>query len=79
MSRLKHPVDAAMDRKMEEEANYFAMCLLMPEELIREEVKDVPQIDIVEGRTGLKELAHKFAVSEPMMLARLIQLEMIQL
>lgn len=58
---------------MEREANYFAMCLLMPESFVRAECKKIGKIDAVDG-TGIKRLALKFRVSVPLMTLRLGQL-----
>lgn len=58
------------------EANYFAMCLLVPEELLRREVSEMKrrheQIDLCEDKT-LKRLADKFKVSNTVMALRLEQ------
>ena len=51
-----------VDIQEEKEANYFAMCLLMPEELVRKEVKRMGgNIDIGDDKT-MKKLADKFGV-----------------
>lgn len=70
-------VDKQRQLKEDEEANYFAMCLLMPESQVRETAREHPEIDIVDGGSGLNALADKFLVSEQMMLIRLMQLGMI--
>ena len=57
----------------EREANYFAMCLLMPESFVRAEMKKIGAIDIVDG-TGIEKLARKFKVSAPLMTLRIGQL-----
>lgn len=56
------------------EANYFAICLLMPEELVRKEVKKLRRpIDLSDDK-DIKELANTFRVSIPLMTLRLGQL-----
>jgi len=55
------------------EANYFAMCLLMPESFVRDEVAKLGGIDLSEDKP-LKTLAAKFHVSQGMMAIRLAQL-----
>lgn len=60
---------------MEREANYFAMCLLMPEEFVRSEIKKIGTIDVVDG-TGIEKLARKFRVSVPLMTVRIGQLKL---
>lgn len=57
----------------EAEANYFAMCLLMPEQFVRDEIKKIGKIDAVDG-TGIEKLARKFRVSVPLMTLRIGQL-----
>jgi len=44
------------------EANVFAMCLLMPEKLVRQWLKDNPPMDFSEDDT-LKKISKDFAVS----------------
>lgn len=58
---------------MEKEANLFAMYLLMPENLVRAEVKKLGGFDI-EGGEGIISLAKKFKVSVPLMTLRLGQI-----
>lgn len=55
----------------EREANYFAMCLLMPEEFLKEDVAKLKDKSL-EAAVG--ELAKRYKVSEPMMTLRLGQL-----
>ena len=55
------------------EANLFAMALLMPDELVRKEVRRMGPFDISDG-TGIKLMAKKFQVSETLMALRLGQL-----
>lgn len=57
----------------EREANYFAMCLLMPEQFVRDEVKKMGGIDITDD-IALNKLARKFGVSDGMMAMRLEQI-----
>ena len=66
--------DTAEDR----EANLFAMALLMPEDLIRREVKLLGRIDLCEDNS-IKPLTDKFKVSTILMTIRLVQLGIIKL
>ncbi len=60
------------NRWMEEEANYFAMCLLMPDFLVREECAKI-EWDL-SSDDSIKYLAKKFDVSITLMAIRLYQL-----
>lgn len=58
------------------EANEFAACILMPEHLVRDEMKKI-QIDYADdelGNTWIKELADKFEVSVSAMSIRISKL-----
>ncbi len=55
------------------EANYFAMCLLMPEKFVREDIKAMGGIDLTEDKP-IRALAQKYQVSIAMMTLRLGQL-----
>ena len=57
----------------EREANLFAICLLMPEKLVRQWLRDNPPMDFSEDDT-LKKLAKDFAVSMTVAAIRLQQL-----
>ena len=57
----------------ENEANYFAMCLLMPESFVRAEVAKMGGFDIENDRDMAK-LARKFGVSSTLMATRIGQL-----
>lgn len=58
----------------EKEANYFAMCLLMPEDLLNKEIKRMGgNFDIEDGK-AIKRLADKFKVSVAVMTLRLGQI-----
>jgi Zn-dependent peptidase ImmA (M78 family) len=59
--------------KQDAEANHFAMCLLMPKNLVFKEVQKMGGIDLCDD-APLKELAKKFGVSVAMMAVRLGQL-----
>lgn len=61
------------NEEMEQEANHFAMCLLVPEKLLREELGRIKSLDLCDDE-GLKKLAKKFCVSETLMTVRLHQL-----
>lgn len=57
----------------EQEANLFAMYLLMPEDLLRAEIKKIRSIDIGDDK-AIKKLADKFKVSVTVMTLRLGQI-----
>jgi Zn-dependent peptidase ImmA (M78 family) len=60
--------------QMDAEANHFAMCLLMPEDWVRREVKRMGgNIDIGDDK-AMKKLADKFKVSVTVMTLRLGQI-----
>ena len=64
----------SIDLTEEKESNYFAMCLLMPEELVRKEIKRMGgNIDIGDDM-DMKKLAVKFGVSITVMTLRLGQI-----
>ena len=58
----------------EAEANQFAMCLLMPEDFVRREVKKMGGNFDIEDTKSAKQLADKFKVSLPIMMIRLGQI-----
>jgi Zn-dependent peptidase ImmA (M78 family) len=61
--------------QMENEANHFAMCLLMPESVVRKEAKKIGYIDLCATEDeNLKKLACKFHVSMALMAMRLQQI-----
>jgi Zn-dependent peptidase ImmA (M78 family) len=57
----------------EEEANAFAVELLMPESFVRREIQRIGGIDIDDEKT-IKTLAKKFGVSPSLMAMRIGQL-----
>lgn len=57
----------------EAEANYFAMCLLMPEDIVRREVRRLGGIDLADDKHFII-LARKFQVNVGMMGIRIGQL-----
>lgn len=61
------------DPIMEREANYFAMCLLMPEAFLRKDIQALGGIDIEDDKT-MSKLAKKYGVSITMLTLRLGQL-----
>lgn len=63
------------DPQMEAEANYFAFCLLMPEDLVRKELQKLKTTDLCDDRF-IVALARKFAVPVGIMAIRLGQLGM---
>lgn len=63
-----------MSSDKESEANHFAMCLLMPEQMVREHVNRWP-LDLTDD-DGLERLAKKFGVSRTLAAKRLVALEL---
>lgn len=61
------------DTDIEAEANYFAMCLLLPERMLREEIAKAGPISLVDDEQASK-LAKKFGVSITMFMVRLVDL-----
>lgn len=61
--------------EMEREADMFARCLLMPRNLVEEEVKSVKHLDFDEA-IGI--LAKKFLVEKAMVICRLGELNMLE-
>ncbi len=59
---------------MDQEANYFAMCLLMPEQFVREELKK-KEFNLMDDK-AITELAKRFQVPVTVMTVRLIQLNL---
>ncbi|HEY1171015.1 MAG TPA: ImmA/IrrE family metallo-endopeptidase [Verrucomicrobiae bacterium] len=57
----------------DDEANLFAMCLLMPEEMVKEEIAKLGVFDVNDDRK-MKKLAKIFEVSETMMALRIAQI-----
>lgn len=58
---------------IEREANLFAMALLMPEEWVRTDVKNMGGVDIADGRQ-IDQLAKKYKVDATLMTMRIAQL-----
>lgn len=77
MSKLAHSNTETMEqielRRMDREANTFAMELLMPAHLLKAEIKNLGGIDIEDDRK-LAKLARKFKVSLQVMAVRIGQL-----
>ena len=62
---------------IEQEANYFAMCLLMPEQFVRVDITAMGGIDLTEDRQ-IRDLAKRYQVSVAMMTLRLAQLGLLK-
>lgn len=60
-------------RYLEDEASYFAMCLLMPERLVKSEIEKMGRIDLADDNL-LKHLAKIFDVPLNAMAVRLAQI-----
>jgi Zn-dependent peptidase ImmA (M78 family) len=63
--------------EMDREANYFAMCLLMPEPLLREAVQGMKGFDLSDDKQ-IGKLADKFKVSISIMAIRLGQIGLLK-
>lgn len=63
----------ANDPAMETEADLFAMCLLMPERLLRADIKKMGGIDL-HDRVAIGALAKRYRVDSSVMAARIGQL-----
>ena len=62
------------DEQIEQEANYFAMHLLVPTDMLRAEVQKMGGVEIVDNSSGdLKKLAKRFGVSEAVIAFRLAE------
>lgn len=61
------------DKQLEKEANYFAMCLLMPTHLVKQEAAKLT-FDLTDDR-AIKSLSATFGVSTTAMAIRLTQLK----
>ena len=62
------------DEQIEQEANYFAMHLLVPTDMLRAEVQKMGGVEIVDDSSGdLKKLAKRFGVSEAVIAFRLAE------
>lgn len=66
-----------MITKEEKEANQFAMELLMPEDFVRKEIRELTDFDIIDDNQIML-LAEKFEVSISVMTLRLAQLQIIR-
>lgn len=63
--------------KKEQEANYFALALLMPREILIREIKSA-KLDLTND-VALKELAKKFGVSQTALMVRMSHLNLFNL
>lgn len=65
----------SQEQEREIEANYFAMCLLLPEDLVRAEVERLaPQGFDIDDDPAIVEMTKLFRVSLQLMVIRLCQL-----
>ena len=65
-----------MTADQEREATYFAMCLLMPEHMLRLDVAQLREaLDVCEDKR-IGQLAKRYAVTPQMMTIRLVQLSL---
>ena len=70
---------SAMNRRQEKEANEFAMALLIPEHLIREDIEDLKRKESTDLNRDIKMLAKKYEVDVFVMTARLVKLDLINI
>lgn len=63
--------------ELEKEASVFALLLLMPEKLLKEELRKHP-IELGSGKISVRRLAEKFQVSEDAVIARITLMNKIQ-
>ena len=64
-----------LDRQQDAEANYFAICLLMPRALVIAELDKLLSIDpTMDADAVVQRLAQKFAVGQVAMTMRLVEL-----
>ena len=63
--------------RQDEEANFFARCLLMPRPLVKEELEKLKKTKILDHQDLITRLAKKFNVEYNLMNFRLIELELI--
>lgn len=61
------------EQDAEREANYFALCLLVPERFLRTDLEGQPPFD-VESDVRIIELAKRYDVSVQLMILRLVEL-----
>lgn len=61
-------------RQQEAEANYFAICLLMPRHWVHTELDKMMAGCVTDDQVLVKQMATKFGVSETMMTMRLVEL-----
>lgn len=59
------------DTQQEQEANYFAMHLLVPSNQLRAELERIGGMDLSSDDGALKKLAKKFGVNEAVMAFRI--------
>lgn len=60
--------------KQEAEANYFAICLLMPRHFVHTELDKMLASGTTDDQVLVRQMATKFGVSETMMTMRLVEL-----
>lgn len=62
------------EAEREQEANYFAMHLLVPSDMLRAEVAKLGGFDLCDDRSGvLRRLARKFQVSDAIIAFRMAE------
>lgn len=68
-------VKTQRELQMDREANYFAVCLLMPADMLKRDVATMypDGLDLVDGKE-IKTLAKRYQVSVTLMTARLMEL-----
>ena len=69
--------ESPVKNRQEHEANYFAMCLLIPERMLRKTIEDLGMEEFSDQ--NIKTLANLFEVEHTVMMARLIQLRIVRI
>jgi len=68
-----------MTDKEEAEANLFAMCLLIPEDMLRADLKRLGIIAFdIEEDAQIAKLAERYGVSQQLMVLRLVDLKLLR-
>lgn len=75
---MGRPVQTPEERReeMETEANYFAMCLLLPEDMVREDVERLRgEVDVGEM---IEKIAERYRVEAHIVTLRLVELKLLR-
>lgn len=73
MPRVRTVIMTETQRRKEREANLFALLLLMPEKHLRNDLKDIGTLDLLDNSDEkIAKLADKYKVTSVMMTMRLV-------